>query len=103
MEVPAMIAALLFMFASIGAKILATSLIERMKHQISHVVGIKHEGLGRLRIAQSQKGVAEQNKALLKTKKIKIEKRLKRMNKDMGDIEQDDDARKGRSEIRKVE
>ena len=118
MEVPALIAALLFSLASIGAKILATWLIGRMKHQISHVASIKQETLGRLRIAQSQKGVAVQNKGLLTTKKVKIEKRLNRMNKDMGDIEQDDvnrmnkdmgdieqddDECKQRSEIRKVE
>jgi len=44
-----------------------------------------------------------QNKSLLTTKKVKLEKRLNRINKDMGDIKQDDDARKQRSEIRKVE
>jgi hypothetical protein len=102
-EVPALIAALLFMVASIGAKILATWLIGRMKYQISHVASIKQETLRRLRIAQSQKDVAVQNKRLLTTKKVKIEKRLNRMNKDMGDIEQDDDACKQGSEISKVE
>jgi len=102
-EIPALIAALLFMFASIGAKVGTAQLIGRMKHQISQVASIKQEALGRLRIAQSQKGVAVQNKGLLTTKKVKIEKRLNRMNKDMGDIEQDDDASKQRSEISKVE
>ena len=102
-EIPALIAALLFMFASIGAKVGTAQLIGRMKHQISHVASIKQEALGRLKIAQSQKGVAAQNKSLLTTKKVKLEKRLNRMNKDMGDIKQDDDARKQRSEMRKVE
>ena len=103
MEVPALIAALLFSLASIGAKILATWLIGRMKHQISHVASIKQEALGRLKIAQSQKAVAAQNKSLLTTKKVKLEKRLDRMNKDMVDIKQEDDARKQRNEIRKIE
>ena len=102
-EIPALIAALLFMFASIGAKVGTAQLIGRMKHQISQVASIKQEALGRLRIAQSQKGVAVQNKSLLTTKKVKLEKRLNRMNKDMVDIKQEDDARKQRSEMRKVE
>ena len=102
-EKPAMIAALLFMFASIGARAGTAHLIWRMKHQICHVATIKQEALTRLKIAQSQKGVAVQNKTLLTIKKVKLEKRLNRMNKDMGDIKQDDDARKQRNEMRKVE
>ena len=102
-EIPAMISALLLMFASIGTKVGTAQLIGRMKHQISHVASIKQEALGRLKIAQSQKGVAAQNKSLLTTKKVKVEKRLDRMNKDMVDIKQEDDARKQRNEIRKIE
>jgi hypothetical protein len=102
-EIPAMISALLLMFASIGTKVGTAQLIGRMKHQISHVASIKQEALGRLKIAQSQKGVAAQNKSLLTTKKVKLEKRLNRMNKDMVDIKQEDDARKQRNEIRKIE
>ncbi len=102
-EKPAMIAALLLMFASIGTKAGTAHLIWRMKHQINHVATIKQEALTRLKIAQSQKGVAVQNKTLLTIKKVKLEKRLNRMNKDMGDIKQDDDARKQRNEMRKVE
>ena len=102
-EVPALIAAVLFMFASIGTKIGTEQLLGRMKYHIKYVASIKQDALARLRIAQSQKGVAMQNKSLLTTKKVKLEKRLKRMNKDMGDIKQADDARKQRSEIGKVE
>jgi len=98
-EKPAMIAALLLMFASIGTKAGTTHLIWRMKHQINHVATIKQEALARLKIAQSQKGVAVQNKTLLTIKKVKLEKRLNRMNKDMDDIKQEDDARKQRDEI----
>ena len=98
-EKPAMIAALLFMFASIGTKAVTAHLVWRMKHQISHVATIKQEALARLKIAQSQKGVAVQNKTLLTIKKVKLEKRLNRMNKDMDDIKQEDDARKQRDEI----
>ena len=47
--------------------------------------------------------MAVQNKTFLTIKKVKLEKRLIRMNKDMGDIKQDDDARKQRNEMRKVE
>ena len=42
-EIPAMITALLLMFAAVGAKVFTGQLIARMKHQISHVANIKQE------------------------------------------------------------
>ncbi|HIL08708.1 MAG TPA: hypothetical protein EYG11_08415 [Candidatus Latescibacteria bacterium] len=102
-EVPAMITALFLMFASVGAKVGTAQLIGRMKHQISHVSSLKQEALSRLKIVQSQKNVAVQNKGLLTTKKIKLEKRFNRIKIDMNDIKEDEDARKQRSEIRKIE
>ena len=102
-EIPSMITALFLMFASVAAKIGTAQLIGRMKHQISHVSSIKQDALSRLKMIQSQKGVAVQNKSLLTTKKIKLEKRFNRIKIDMNDIKQDEDARKQRSEIRKIE
>lgn len=102
-EVPAMVMALLLMFASVGAKVFTGQLISRMKHQISHVASIKQEPLGRLKMVQSQKAVAVQNKGSLTTKKTKLSKRLNRLKKEMGTIKQDSDARKQRTEMRKVD
>ena len=87
-EVPAMVMALLLMFASVGAKVFTGQLISRMKHQISHVASIKQETLGRLKMVQSQKAVAVQNKGSLTTKKTKLSKRLNRLKKEMGTIKQ---------------
>lgn len=101
-EVPAMIAALLLMFAAVGVKVFTGQLISRMKHQISHVASIKQEALGRLKMAQSQKAVATQNKSSLSNKKNKLSKRLSRLQKEMAGIKQDTDARKQRTDIRKV-
>ena len=102
-EIPAMIAALILMFASVGIKVGTAQLISRMKHQISHVASIKQEALGRLKMVQSQKAVAAQNKTVLTTKKTKLSKRLNRIKKEMGEIKQDSDARKQRTEMRKVD
>ena len=102
-EIPAMVAALLLMFAAVGAKVIASQLISRMKHQISHVAQIKQEALGRLKMVQSQKAVAEQNKTALIAKKTKVSKRLNRLKKEMSTIQQEDEARKQRTSMRKVE
>jgi hypothetical protein len=102
-EVPAIGAALLLMFASVGAKVFMAQMISRMKHQISHVAHIKQEALGRLKMVQSQKAVADQNKGVLTTKRTKIAKRLSRLKKEASTLQQDDEARKQRTGMRKVE
>jgi phosphoribosylcarboxyaminoimidazole (NCAIR) mutase len=102
-ELPTMLAALLLMFASVGAKVGTSQLIGRMKHQINHVASIRQEALGRLKIVQSQNAVVMQNKTVLATKKAKLTKRLNRLQREMGTLEQDDEARKQRSEMRKVD
>jgi hypothetical protein len=102
-EVPAMVAALLLMFAAVGAKVLTAQMISRMKQQISHVAHIKQEALGRLKMVQSQKAVADQNKGSLTSKKTKVGKRLNRLKKEASTMQQDDEARKQRTGLRKVE
>jgi hemerythrin-like domain-containing protein len=98
-----MLAALLLMFGSVAANVATAQLISRMKHHISHVAHIKQEAMGRLKLAQSQKAIAEQNKISLTTKKTKIAKRLGRLKKEMSTLQQDDQARKQRTGMRKVE
>ena len=102
-ELPAMVVALFMMIGSVVAKVFTAQMISRMKHQIGHVVTIKQEALARLKMAQSQKAVAVQNKGSLINKKTKLTKRLNRLKREMGEIEQDKDARKQRSEMRRIE
>ena len=102
-EILTMLAAMLFMFASVGVKVGTSQLIARMKHQIKHVASIRQEAIGRLKMVQSQNAVVMQNKTILVTKKAKLTKRLQRLQREMGTIQQDDDARKQRSEMRKVD
>jgi len=102
-ELPAMVVALFLMVATVVAKVFTAQMISRMKHQISHVATIKQEALVRLKMAQSQKAVALQNKGSLTNKKTKLTKRLNRLKKEMDEIEQDQEARKKRSEMGKVE
>ena len=102
-ELPAMVVALFLMVGSVVAKVFTAQMISRMKHQIGHVATIKQEALARLKIAQNQKAVAVQNKGSLINKKTKLTKRLNRLTREMSEIEQDKDARKQRSEMRRVE
>ena len=102
-ELPAMVVALFLMVGSVVAKVFTAQMISRMKHQIGQVATIKQEALARLKMAQSQKAVAVQNKVSLTNKKTKLTKRLDRLKKEIGEIEQDQDARKQRSEMRRIE
>ena len=101
-EVPAMVVALFMMVGSVVAKVFTAQMLSRMKHQIGHVATIKQEALARLKMAQSQKAVAVQNKVSLTNKKTKLSKRLDRLKKEIGEIEQDQEARKKRSEMGEV-
>ena len=92
-ELPAMVVALFLMVGSVVAKVFTAQMISRMKHQIGHVATIKQEALARLKMAQSQKAVAVQNKTSQTSKKTKLTKRLTRLKKEMDEIEQDADAR----------
>ena len=103
LEVVFMVAALVFMFAAVGAKILTTQLIGRMKRHISQVAQIKSETMGRLKSAQNQKAVIEQNQNVLLSKKNEIAKKLGRMKKEMGTLQSEESQRKQRSSMRKVE
>jgi len=84
LELPAMLGALVFSFGVILAKVMTTSLIVRMNQQINQVVQMKSEALGRLKVAQSQKQILEKNKNV------------------MGEMEDEESARKKRTETRRV-
>ena len=102
-EAFAMMVALLLMLGSIGVKVVTAQLITRMQQQIGQVTSVKQEGLNRLKVAQSQKAVADQNKGALINKKTKLVKRFKRLKRELSEIEEEVDARKQRQALRKVE
>ena len=103
LEVVFMVAALIFMCAAVGAKILTTQLIGRMNRHISQVAQVKYEAMGRLKGAQNQKAVIEQNQYVLLSKKNKIAKKLTRLKKEMGTLKDEESQRKQRYSMRKVE
>jgi uncharacterized protein HemX len=102
-EMPAMMAALVLMFGAVGAKVGTTQLLARMNSQISHVEQDKQEVLGRLKGAQNQKAVAEQNLRVLETKKTKLSKKLARLRQEQDQYAEEETSRKQRTGIRKVD
>jgi len=102
LEMPAMLAALVFSFGVIIAKVMTTQLIGRMNRQINHVAQTKSDALGRLKAASGQKMIIEKNKSLMTKKKGKIEKKLSRLKKEMGEMKGEETARRKRSEARRV-
>ena len=104
LEVVFMVAALILMFAAVGAKVLTTQLIGRMNRHISQLAQVKSEAMGRLKGAQNQKAVIEQNQNdVLLSKKNKIAKKLNRLKKEMGTLQDEESQRKQRSSMRKVD
>ena len=102
-EMPAMMVSLVMLFGAVGAKVITTQLIDRMNDQISHVEQDKREALGRLRGAQNQKSVAEQNLRLLETKKKKVNRKLTRLKREETRYVEEENSRKQRTAMRKVE
>lgn len=102
-EIIAMILALGLMFAAVGVKIMTAHLLGRMKAQIAQVTHLKQEAMGRLKMIQSQKAVAEQGKATLIAKKAKLAKKVSRIQQEIKEMEEAEQARLKRSELRKVE
>ena len=95
LEMPAMMAALVLAFAVIIAKVMITQFIGRMNRQINQVSQVKSEALGRLKGAQGQKQIIAKNKMLL-------DKKMRRPKKEMGEMKEEEDARRKRSESRRV-
>ena len=102
-EMPAMIAALVLMFAAVGTKVGTTQLIARLNSRINHVEQDKQEVLGRLKGAQNQKAVAAQNLSMLENKKAKVAKKLTRLQREEANFREEDKARKQRTSMRKIE
>jgi len=75
LEVPIIIAALVLMFAALGAMLFTAQLITRMKSQIDQVFHAQQEALRRLKKAQSQQAMAEKNENISNPKKQKVAKK----------------------------
>ena len=102
-ETPAMIAALVMLFGAVGAKVITTQLIDRTNNQISRVEQDKKEALSLLRGAQNQKSVAEQNLRMLETKRKKVGRKLTRLRREEKHYVDEENSRKQRTAMRKVE
>jgi len=85
----AMIVALLLMGGAVTAKMVTTYLIKRTKIHIAMVDQTKQKILGELKMAQSQRKVAEQNKTTLIQKKMKIQKQIDRLRKELNVMEEE--------------
>lgn len=102
-EIIAMVLALVLMFLVVGAKVMTAQLLGRMKAQIAQVAQLRQETAGRLKSAQGQKGIVEQNRAALTTKKNKLAKKVSVLKTELKQVEDEGQARQRRTEIRKVD
>jgi 50S ribosomal subunit-associated GTPase HflX len=85
------------------AKIFTAQRINLMKVQIAQVVHIRQEAYNRLKSAQSQKGVADQGQRMLIDKKTKLVKKIAKLRAEIETMEREENARKQRSSMRKVD
>ena len=102
-EIVAMIAALALMSAAVAAKVLAAQLVGRMRHQVGQVAQMKADALGRLKMVQNQKTLGEQNKTALVARRNKLSKKMERLRQEIGDLREQEEVRRQRTEMRKVE
>ena len=101
-EAPAMVFAIVLIFGVVVAKVMITQLIGRMNRQISQVAQVRAEALNRLKMAEGQKSVVAKNQSLLNTKKSKISKKISRLKKEMAELKGEEQARRQRTDARKV-
>lgn len=85
------------------AKIFTGQRINLMKVQIAQVVHIRQEAYGRLKSAQSQKGVADQGQRMLVDKRNKLVKKIAKLKAEIDAMEKEESARKQRTSQRKVD
>ena len=84
-----MLGSMAMMFLAVFAKVITGQLIHRMQKVIANVNQERQRVLGELKIAQSQKGVADRNRATLEAKKGKIQKKISRLDKELKEFESD--------------
>ena len=82
-EIGFMIAALILMFAAVGAKLFTTQLIAKIEQGINAVTHEKNQILNNLKVAEAQKEVAEKNVAELKKKRVRLIKKISKLNEEI--------------------
>ena len=92
-EIVTMVVALGMMFAAVVVKVATAQLINRMQSSIASVNQARQKTLGELRLVQSQKKVAEQNKTVLIRKKKKIQKKIGRLQKELSSMREETEHR----------
>jgi endonuclease/exonuclease/phosphatase (EEP) superfamily protein YafD len=102
-EIFAMIVTLVLIALVVVVKVVTAQMVNRMKVQIAQVVHIRQDALNRLKSVQSQKGVIDQNQRMLNDKKAKLAKRIARIKQEIAEMEKEEEARKQRVSMRKVD
>lgn len=103
LEIFAMIVTLVMVALVVVVKVITAQLVNRMKVQIAQVGHIRQDALNRLKSAQSQKGVVDQNQRVLNDKKAKLAKRISRIKQEIAEMEKEEENRKQRVSMRKVD
>jgi len=103
LEVIVMLVTLVLITLVVVVKVFTAQLVNRMKVQIAQVAHIRQDALNRLKSVQSQKGVVDQNQRMLNDKKTKLAKRITRLKQEIAEMEKEEEARKQRVSMRKVD
>jgi len=93
-----MIIALVIMFAAVAAKMLTGQLINRMQNQIALVDYERKQSLGKLKTAQVQKKVADENKGTLEVKKRALEKKIEELKVELTEYKEEAKRARRKSE-----
>ena len=94
--------ALILAFSVIVAKFLFTQRLAGINRQINQLSRVKHDALNRLKMAQSQKAVAQKNKSGLKLKKVKLAKKLSHLEQELTEAREEENVRHRRARARTV-
>lgn len=103
LDIMAMVAALMLMFAAVIAKVLTAQFLGNTRRKIARISHDRQQVLNRLKMAQNQRQVVEHNKASLQTKRNKLLKRMNHLKRELGAMANEEEARRQRAEMRKVE
>ena len=78
-----LIIALILMLSAVAAKAVTAQLIARMHHQVANVGQTHQHTLGRLKIAQTKKTLAERNSEQTQNKHAKLERKIVRLKREL--------------------
>ena len=95
-------AALIMAFMVMVAKLLLTQRLASINRQISQLSQVKQNALSRLKMAQSQKAIAQKNKKAPEAKKVKLAKKLSHLEQELKEARKEEDVRRKRVLARKI-